>query len=90
MSNFPDPEARISASKALQAEYAASKEQHEAMIERRAQDIRDLHEEKHSWAEIGRIYEMSPQAAMYASGHAKRTPPKKAAARKKKTPKKID
>lgn len=37
------------------------------------------------WATIGRIFDVSPQAAMYATGHAKRSP-----RGAKKTPKRVN
>lgn len=36
--------------------------------------MRKLHDAGVSWAEIARIHNMTPQAAMYATGHAQRTP----------------
>lgn len=36
--------------------------------------MRRLHAAGVSWAEIARLFEVSPQAAMYATGHARRTP----------------
>lgn len=38
--------------------------------------MRRMHEAGVSWAEIARTFECTPQAAMYATGHAKRTPRK--------------
>jgi hypothetical protein len=41
--------------------------------------MKELHALDVSWAEIGRIFGMSGTAAMYATGHAQRTPKTKAA-----------
>lgn len=47
--------------------------------------INELREREVSWAQIGRVFGISPQAAMYVSGHAKRTPAKNGTTKKKRT-----
>lgn len=51
----------------------------------RKTSIIELHQAEVPWTEIGRIFDISPQAAMYASGLVQRTPKKKGAT---KTPRK--
>lgn len=41
---------------------------------RRTASMKKMREAGRSWAEIGRIYGVTPQAAMYATGAATRTP----------------
>lgn len=45
-----------------------------ALREEMVRSMIALHEADVSWAEIGRIFGCTPQAAMYATGYAKRTP----------------
>lgn len=63
-----------------------------AMHEARVENMKAMAAAGMTWAEIGRIWQVSPQAAMYATGHATRTrdtsATKKPAAAKKATPKK--
>lgn len=50
--------------------------------ERRVEVMKLMADTHMSWAEIGRIWGVSPQAAMYATGHATRTRGKEPAATK--------
>lgn len=49
----------------------------ERMKDARTEHMRAMHEAGISWAEIGRTFGVTPQAAMYATGAVKRTPRKK-------------
>lgn len=49
----------------------------ERMKDARTEHMKTMHEAGISWAEIGRTFGCTPQAAMYATGAAKRTPRKK-------------
>lgn len=51
---------------------AAAADQVTALQEERTATIRRMAEAGMSWAEIGRHLKISPQAAMYATGHATR------------------
>lgn len=49
----------------------------ERMKQARTDHMKVMHEAGVSWAEIGRTFGLTPQAAMYATGAVKRTPRKK-------------
>lgn len=53
--------------------YRAAEENVVRWRKERDRAIIAMHEEGHSWAEIGRTFSITPQAAMYASGLRKRT-----------------
>lgn len=76
MAMSEDQEAAITAAKVTASEYEHFKEKYEQAGADRITAINTLRDHDVSWAEIGRIFGTSPQAAMYVSGHAKRTPPK--------------
>lgn len=52
----------------------------EMLRQERTRTMAAMNEAGMSWAEIARAFHVTPQAAMYATGHAQRTP------RAKKTP----
>lgn len=56
----------------LEAALRASEERTEVLRIERIHSMRGMHEAGVSWAEIGRIFGVTPQAAMYATGHIKR------------------
>lgn len=74
-----DPEELISKARAVSSRYNETKESFEEASEDRIATMKELHENQVSWAQIGRIFGISPQAAMYVTGHIKRTPAKGAA-----------
>lgn len=53
--------------------YDEAKDEFAQCSEARVDSINELRDYGVSWAKIGRIFGTSPQAAMYVSGHAKRT-----------------
>lgn len=78
-----DPEQLISKAKTVSAQYDEAKERYATLSEERIDTINELREHGVSWAQIGRIFGISPQAAMYVTGHVKRTPAKKGGTKKK-------
>lgn len=82
-----DPEQIISKAKLISGHYDEAKDRYARLSDERIACMNELREYEVSWAQIGRIFGISPQAAMYVTGHIKRTSSKKSAA-KKKPPKK--
>lgn len=83
-----DPEQLLTKAKVVASQYDEAKESLARLSDERITCINDLRDNGLSWAEIGRVFSISPQAAMYVSGHATRTPAKSGAAAKKKSKKK--
>lgn len=79
MKDLPEVEEARRIATALHATEARLNDLHDA----RTQSMAHLHALGISWAEIGRIYSITPQAAMYATGHAKRTGREKPSGAKK-------
>jgi len=80
-----DPEEAISRARTAASEYDQAKDEFARSSDARIASINELRDYGVSWAKIGRIFGTSPQAAMYVSGHAKRTTAKpKAKSRTKK------
>lgn len=62
---------------AIHASITAAEQAAEDERARRTEHMRRMHIAGVSWAAIGRTFRISPQAAMYATGFATRTPKKK-------------
>lgn len=77
-----DPEQLISRARTISSQYDEAKETFGQLSEDRIACMKELHENQVSWAQIGRIFGISPQAAMYVTGHIKRTPAKSGATKK--------
>lgn len=88
MATINDPEQLISKAKTISGQYEEAKERYATLSDERIAVINELREAQVSWAQIGRIFGISPQAAMYVTGHSKRSAAPKKGAAKKKTPKK--
>lgn len=63
----------------IRAAVTAAEEAVERERSRRTEHMKEMHEAGISWAEIGRTFAVTPQAAMYATNYATRTPKKGAA-----------
>lgn len=85
-----DPEQLISHARLISSQYDEAKEHFAQLGEDRIAAMNQLRDcdPPVSWAQIGRIFNISPQAAMYVTGHIKRTPAKAGGAKKKATKKK--
>lgn len=83
-----DPEQLISRARIISGQYEEAKERYSTLGDERIACINDLRESQVSWAQIGRIFGISPQAAMYVTGHITRSSTKKPGAAKKKPTKK--
>lgn len=77
-----DPEQLISKARSISSRYDETKASFEQASDDRIACMKELHGEEVSWAQIGRIFGISPQAAMYVTGHIKRTPAKSGTAKK--------
>lgn len=77
-----DPEQLISRARTISNQYDEVKESFAQLSDDRIACMKELHENQVSWAQIGRIFGISPQAAMYVTGHIKRTPAKSGTAKK--------
>lgn len=82
MTTTPDPEELISRARTLSGQYEEAKERYSRLSDERIECIKELRENEVSWAQIGRIFGITPQAAMYVTGHVKRTPAKKTGGKK--------
>lgn len=71
-----DPERLLTEAKVIASQYEDAKDALGRLSDDRIASINELREHQVSWAQIGRVFGISPQAAMYVSGHAKRTPAK--------------
>lgn len=71
-----DPERLLTEAKVIASQYEEAKDALGRLSDDRIASINELREHQVSWAQIGRVFGISPQAAMYVSGHAKRTPAK--------------
>lgn len=78
-----DPERLLTQAKVIASQYETAKDALGRLSDDRIASINELREHEVSWAQIGRVFGISPQAAMYVSGHAKRTPAKSSGAKKK-------
>ena len=56
----------------IAAGLASAEERAATLRDERIISMRKLHDVGVSWAEIGRAFDVSPQAAMYATGHIRR------------------
>lgn len=86
MVNNNDPEQLISRARAISGQYDEAKDRFAQLGDERIACMKELRDSEVSWAQIGRIFGISPQAAMYVTGHIKRTPAKTGGT--KKSPKK--
>lgn len=77
----PEQRALVEEGLKVQAAFDAAEQHVNDLRTQRVEQMKALHEAGVPWAQIGRTFAVTPQAAMYATGHAKRQPkrpPKKA------------
>lgn len=77
-----DPEQLLSRARLISNQYDEAKDRYAQLSDDRIACMKELHENEVSWAQIGRTFGISPQAAMYVTGHIKRTPAKSGGAKK--------
>lgn len=83
MTTNVDPEKLLTHAKVTASQYEEAKDRLATLSDDRIACINELREHEVPWTQIGSIFGISPQAAMYVSGHAKRTPAKNGTTKKK-------
>lgn len=67
-----EQDALLNEARRIASALTATEERAELLKSERVNSMRKLHDVGVSWAQIGRQFNVTPQAAMYATGHAKR------------------
>lgn len=72
-----DPKSLLEHAEKIRHALELSEQRTARLRDERTRSMSALHDAGISWAEISRAYGVTPQAAMYATGHAKRQAKKK-------------
>lgn len=65
---------QISTANAIKAALTVAERRRDDLVAVRARHMKEMHEAGATWVEIGRVFGLTPQAVMYATGYAVRTP----------------